>query len=304
MWDSAPSLPGRSSCLNSSPALRVRRLCCCWFCPRERLAVLPLSSQHDVDYLSCKDITIMLTPILSSLFAYTMFLYYLLIVPIIHIRSQHSRQFYGYIELSLVLLSLMAALTSTSVSRAYYQLERNAVRSIAGAHLPAKSMCLQKWTCTFTSVVGLLLLLCYSAVQPIELMCTGELLLGCSEHLIWSGLTFGWSLVWLYIILRAGRLEAFGARDRVVLDAYGRAIVRPSTYVYSSNPQQFGGELSDVSTAVPPPVAIGMPVQSERGEKKTEDGGTTAECSGGEEEGSVGGDEDAYLRDARRQVGS
>eukprot|EP00922_Rhytidocystis_sp_ex-Travisia-forbesii_P050067 GHVS01074495.1.p1 GENE.GHVS01074495.1~~GHVS01074495.1.p1 ORF type:complete len:252 (-),score=20.61 GHVS01074495.1:24-779(-) len=214
--------PSRTSWLNNVSVLRFRWVFCCWFCPRDRLLALPASTvTSSLDYLTCADALILLPPIISSLFSYILFFYYMLVVPILHLNSHPSHHFYGYIELSLVLLSLMAALTSTSVSRAFYQLERSGVRFLVGAHLPSKSMCLQKWTATFTSVVGLLLLLCYSTVQPIELICNGVLLLGCSEHLIWSGLTFGWSLVWIYIILRAGRLEAF-PRERIVLDAYVR----------------------------------------------------------------------------------
>eukprot|EP00922_Rhytidocystis_sp_ex-Travisia-forbesii_P027380 GHVS01040117.1.p1 GENE.GHVS01040117.1~~GHVS01040117.1.p1 ORF type:complete len:290 (-),score=41.59 GHVS01040117.1:346-1215(-) len=285
MW-SVPESPrspvgssSSSSWLNSLAVLRFRRLFCCWFCPRERLILLPPPSfpQSHSDHLTCRDVLFLIPPVVSSIFSYVFFFYYLLVVPLMHLNSH--QHIYGYIEVALVLLSIMAALTSTSVSRAFYQLERSSVHCLVGAQLPSKSMCLQKWTSTFTSVVGLLLLLCYSTVQPIELMCNGVLLFGCAEHLVWSGLTFGWSLVWIYIILRASRLEGL-PRQRVVVDTYGRAIIQPATNIYSSSPQTFTA--ADIG-GLPPPIAIGLPLAEKDLRREREEEATTAECSDGED---------------------
>eukprot|EP00922_Rhytidocystis_sp_ex-Travisia-forbesii_P017144 GHVS01025570.1.p1 GENE.GHVS01025570.1~~GHVS01025570.1.p1 ORF type:complete len:421 (+),score=87.29 GHVS01025570.1:147-1265(+) len=278
----SPPPPSRLSCINSLFCIRLRQILCCWFCPRDDILILPstttynYNSRHnnnssvvipDSRFLSCSDIVVLTVPILSSMASYLLFLYYLIIVPLMQFNIHPSQHIYGYIELSLVLLSLMAALTSTSVSRALYQLERSAVRSLVGAQISPKSMCLQKWTATFTSVVGLLLLLCYSTVQPIELVCNGVLMFGCCEHLVWSGLTFVWSVFWISIILRASRMEA-PPTERIVVDAYGRAIMRPSTYIYSSSPSypphpptvdSVGHQPPIVGRSVCP-VAIGLPV--------------------------------------------
>eukprot|EP00922_Rhytidocystis_sp_ex-Travisia-forbesii_P017145 GHVS01025571.1.p1 GENE.GHVS01025571.1~~GHVS01025571.1.p1 ORF type:complete len:215 (+),score=39.97 GHVS01025571.1:100-744(+) len=176
----SPPPPPRVSCINSLFCVRLRLMLCCWFCPSENLLVVPAttssysrhnnnSSATDSRLLTASDLVVLALPILSSLVSYALFLYYLIVVPLLQFNMHPSHHIYGYIELSLVLLSLMAALTSTSVSRALYQLERSAVRSLVGAQIPPKSICLQKWTATFTSVVGLLLLLCYSTVQPISI---------------------------------------------------------------------------------------------------------------------------------------